>query len=92
MRVQILQILDDYKMVIKCQFVLNVVRVAFSLETILIQKYIQLSNVTSFQLTVHSGDFENNTLPLDPCLLSTLVLNQLFSHQEDANSGNFYQK
>ena len=36
MRVQILLIRDDYKMVIKCQFVLNVVRVAFSLETILI--------------------------------------------------------
>ena len=91
-RIQILLIRDDYKMVIKCQFVLNVFRVAFSLETILIQKYIQLSNVTSFQLTVHPGDFENNTLLLGPCLLSTLVLNKLFSHQEEANLGNFYRK
>ena len=82
MRVQILLICDDYKMVLKCQFVLNVVRVAFSLETILIQKYIELSNVTSFRLTLHLGDFENNTLPPGPCPLSILVLNQLFSHQD----------
>ena len=92
MCIQILLIRDDYKMVLKCQFILNVVTVAFSLETILIYKYIQLSNVTSFQLTVHPGNFENNTLPLGPCLLSTLILNQLFSHQEEANSGNFYPK
>ena len=94
MRVQILLIHDDqyYTMVSKCQFILNIVRVAFLLETILIQKYIQLSNVTSFQLTVHPGDFENYTLPLDSCLLSTLILNQLFSHQEEANSSNFYPK
>ena len=63
MRVQILLIRDDYEMVIKCQFVLNVVRVAFLLETILIQKYIQFLNVASFQLTLHPSDFQNNTLP-----------------------------
>ena len=45
MHVPILLIRDDYTMVIKCQLVLNIVSFVFSLETILIQKYLQLSNM-----------------------------------------------
>ena len=68
MCVQILLIRDDYKMVIICQFILNVVRVALYFDS---EVYSVI--ITCFILTVHLGDFEKNTLPLDPCLLSTLI-------------------
>ena len=90
MRVQTLLICDDYTMVINRQLVLNIVSFVFSFETILIRKYIQLSNMqkqitllVSYDYTSFKWTVPLLTLKIKPCRLTLALAVDFFKGRDN---------